>query len=131
MTVKQRLTEYIEFKKITKIAFCKAIGVSNGFISSMRKSIQPDKIKSIALNFPDLNTGWLLTGEGKMIKESAVFDKETENGFHVSESHGGKYQKNDNDIITMPREVFEMLNKLTDTVQSQQRTIELLERQNK
>jgi len=35
----------------------------------MRVSIQPDKISSIALKFPELDTGWLLTGEGSMLKE--------------------------------------------------------------
>ncbi len=68
MSVKERLIEYIEYKQITKSAFCDTIGVSKAFISSMRQSIQPDKIKSIALNFEDLNTGWLLTGEGEMLK---------------------------------------------------------------
>lgn len=68
MSVKQRITEYIKFKGITKISFCKKIGVSNAFISSMRVSIQPDKLKSIALNYPDLNLEWLIQGEGEMLK---------------------------------------------------------------
>lgn len=34
----------------------------------MRVSIQPDKLKSIAINFPKLDIGWLLTGEGSMLK---------------------------------------------------------------
>ena len=34
----------------------------------MRVSIQPDKLKSIAINFPRLDIGWLLTGEGSMLK---------------------------------------------------------------
>lgn len=69
MSVKQRLTEYIHYKKLNNSEFCRAIGVSSAFISSMRVSIQPDKIESIALKFPDLNTGWLITGEGEMLKE--------------------------------------------------------------
>lgn len=68
MTVKERLIEYISYKKISKSDFCRTIGVSVAFVSSMRTSIQPDKIKSIALNYSDLNTGWLLTGEGEMLK---------------------------------------------------------------
>ena len=68
MSVKERLIKYIDQKGITKTAFCLSIGVSTGFISSMRQSIQPDKVKSIALKYPDLNTGWLLTGEGEMLK---------------------------------------------------------------
>lgn len=67
-TVKQRLIEYLKFKKISKTEFGRQIGVSSAFVTSMRTSIQPDKIKSIAIKFPDLNTSWLLTGEGEMLK---------------------------------------------------------------
>lgn len=68
MSVKERLTQYIKYKNITTSAFCKSINVSTAFVSSMRKSLQPDKLESIAFNFPDLNTGWLMTGEGEMLK---------------------------------------------------------------
>lgn len=70
-TVKERLTQYLKLKKISKTSFGKAIGVSNSFVSSMRKSIAPDKIQSIALNYPDLNIEWLLTGEGAMLKNQS------------------------------------------------------------
>lgn len=69
-TVKERLIEFLKFKGVTKSEFGKRIGVSNAYVTSIRKSIQPDKIQAIALNYPDLNTSWLLTGEGEMLKES-------------------------------------------------------------
>lgn len=67
-TVKERLEIFLKSKKITKTSFGKAIGVSNSFVTSMRKSIAPDKIQSIAENWPDLNIEWLMTGEGQMLK---------------------------------------------------------------
>lgn len=66
-TVKERLTNYLAYKRISKSEFGRIIGVSASFISSMRKSLQPDKVTSIAQNFPDLNIQWLLTGEGDML----------------------------------------------------------------
>lgn len=69
-TVKQRLESFLEFKKISKSEFGRLIGVSSAYITSMRKSIQPDKVKSIAFNFPELNINWLLTGNGEMLKEN-------------------------------------------------------------
>ncbi|MDR0680958.1 MAG: helix-turn-helix domain containing protein, partial [Dysgonamonadaceae bacterium] len=69
MTVKERLIQYIKFKGITQSNFCKSIGVSVAFITSMRVSMQPDKIKSISLKYPELNIHWLLTGNGEMFKE--------------------------------------------------------------
>lgn len=69
MSVKERLIEFVKYKGMSNSEFCRRIGVSNAFISSMVKSIQPDKLKSIALRFPELNTGWLMTGEGDMLKQ--------------------------------------------------------------
>ena len=73
-TVKQRLSSYIRYKGMSNSQFCKAIGVSSAYISSMRQSISNDKTQSIALNFPDLNITWLLTGEGEMLDYTADTD---------------------------------------------------------
>lgn len=72
-TVKQRLKIFLEYKNISKSEFGRIIGVSSAYISSMRKSIQPDKIESIALKFPELNIEWLLNGTGLMLKEKQEF----------------------------------------------------------
>lgn len=68
MTVKERLIEFLKHKGLSQAKFAKIIGVSSGFVNAIRVSIQPDKIHSIASNFPELNTEWLLTGEGSMLK---------------------------------------------------------------
>lgn len=67
-TVKQRLKEYINHKGISVRLFESTCGLSYGYVSNMRVSIQPDKVMSIAKHYPDLNAGWLLTGEGEMLK---------------------------------------------------------------
>lgn len=69
-SVKERLVKFLEMNNISKSEFGRRIGVSSAFITSMRQSMQPDKVKRIALEFPDLNTTWLLTGEGPMLNES-------------------------------------------------------------
>ena len=53
-------------------SFEKVCGLSYGYINNMRVSMQPDKVENIAMHFPDLNTGWLLTGEGTMLKENRL-----------------------------------------------------------
>ena len=68
VSVKERLKLFLKKEGIKDVDFCRIIGVSTGFISCMRVSIQPDKLKSIAINFPRLDIGWLLTGEGSMLK---------------------------------------------------------------
>lgn len=69
-SVKERLKLFLQIEKIKQTDFCQAIGVSTGFISSMRESIQPDKLKNIAINYPKLDIGWLMVGEGNMIKNN-------------------------------------------------------------
>lgn len=101
-TVKERLAEYIKYKGISVNRFEKTNGLSTGYVRNMRVSIQPDKLSSIAHNYPDLNTGWLMTGEGEMLK------KETK----VSESV--------NDPCAAERE------RLLSIIDSQRRTIEIL-----
>lgn len=68
MGVKDRLIEYLKFKGIGQNKFAESIGVSSGYVNNIRKSIQPDKILSIANIYTDLNTEWLLTGNGDMLK---------------------------------------------------------------
>lgn len=70
MTVKERLIAYLDYKKVSKSDFGRSIGVSSAYVTSMRKSIDPEKLQSIAKNYPDLNTGWLMTGEGEMLKSA-------------------------------------------------------------
>ena len=66
--VKDRLISYLEVKGISKAEFGRRIGVSGAYITSMCKSIQPDKLKLISEEFPDLNRDWLLYGDGDMLK---------------------------------------------------------------
>lgn len=68
MSVRERLIEFIKYLKIGQGAFEKKVGLSNGYVNNIRKSIQPDKLQRISLQFPELNTGWLMTGEGQMLK---------------------------------------------------------------
>lgn len=68
-TVKQRLIKFIKFKSLSQAKFEKAIGVSNGFVNNISKSIGVEKAQRISNTFPELNIGWLLTGEGEMLKE--------------------------------------------------------------
>ena len=66
-SVKERLIAYLSKNRITKSSFAREVGVSNAFISSIRKSISPEVLQKIKEAFPDLNIEWLMTGEGSML----------------------------------------------------------------
>ena len=83
-TIKERLTAYLKYKGINKSEFGRIIGVSNAYISSIRKSIQPDKAEKIVSSFPDLNIAWLMTGEGEMLKNSTTQTSSGDNSPNIS-----------------------------------------------
>lgn len=69
-SVKARLIRFIDSKGLSKNKFEEICGLSKRYVSNISVSIQPDKVKKISLMFPDLNTGWLLTGDGEMLLQS-------------------------------------------------------------
>ena len=66
--VKQRIREFCKLRHLTISAFENAGNLSNGYVSSIRKSIGAEKLESILSAFPELNREWLLYGEGEMLK---------------------------------------------------------------
>lgn len=83
-TVKERLISFIKYSGMNKHSFEKACGFSTGFIANMRVSLQPTKVMSIANIFPDLNTGWLLTGEGEMLKQLENVNENVDLVYHYT-----------------------------------------------
>lgn len=72
MSVKERLIEFLSHEGIGQKRFAESIGMSSGYVNAIRKSIQPDTIHKIAMQYPSLNTGWLLTGEGEMLRDNST-----------------------------------------------------------
>lgn len=66
---KDRLTRFLKHEGVTKSEFSRIMGLSSGYVGSMRKSMPQEKIKRLLENFPQLNRDWLLYGEGEMLHE--------------------------------------------------------------
>ncbi len=113
LTVKQRLIKFIKYKELSQGKFEKLIGASNGFVNNISKSIGAEKLQSILYNFPELNADWLLFGLGNMLKMKPESTKIM------------NYTTPPTDVV-MSREIFNQISQLTETVISQQRTIEQL-----
>lgn len=74
-TVKQRLIAFIKYKKLSQKKFEQMVGVSNGYVNNIGRSIGTDKLEKIREVFPDLNTHWLINGgEGMLKKQSDVYE---------------------------------------------------------
>ena len=70
MTIKERIQEYCKVKDLSIRQFELRSGLSNGYVSSMRKSLGLEKLENVLNEFPDLSREWLLYGEGNMLKPS-------------------------------------------------------------
>ncbi len=74
MGTKERLLLYLQRERLSQAKFEKVCGLSNGYVNNIKVSVSPKKLQSISLQFPDLNMGWLLTGEGTMLKSEQAGD---------------------------------------------------------
>ncbi len=68
--VKERLKKFISYLGIGQAKFERECGLANGYVNNIRQSITPEKLQKIALRYPELNKGWLMTGDGEMISSN-------------------------------------------------------------
>lgn len=110
-TIKDRLILWIKHLGIGQAKFEKQCGLANGYVNNIRQTITPEKLQIISLHNPQLNTGWLMTGEGSMLKE------EFSQNLKVLEDLEKIYK---NKIESLE----EKINMLNDTVATQKQIIE-------
>lgn len=66
MDIKDRIIQFIEFKRISINAFEKSIGASKSYISNT-KNISAEVASNILLIYSDLSAEWLFRGKGEML----------------------------------------------------------------
>ena len=66
-TLKERLDTFLRNKNLSQAKFAEIVGLSVGFANNVKNSISTKSLTKIKMAFPDLNTTWLLTGEGEML----------------------------------------------------------------
>ncbi len=67
MSVKDRIKQFADYVDISYRDLSVQMGASAGYINSISRSIQPDKLSRLSAQYPQLNTNWLLTGNGEML----------------------------------------------------------------
>lgn len=75
MSVKDRMLALVEYTKLSKRKFQESIGVSNSYIQNISESIGADVLNRIAIQYPEISTHWIVTGEGKMLKEGSEYER--------------------------------------------------------
>ena len=79
--LQERLKQFIHIQKISELSFETRCGLSVGAVSKMSDKTYARTLNRIAIAFPQLNIGWLKTGEGEML--NPVPDKSV----HVRQDH--------------------------------------------
>lgn len=72
MTIQERLSAFLAAKRLTYKAFDEACGLSNGASAKFGDNVRRKTIERISAAFPDLNTEWLLYGEGEMLRPAGL-----------------------------------------------------------
>lgn len=69
--MRDRLRAYIRHKGLTEYRFCKEVGLAPSFLHAQDSGLSPRSLKKIGAAYPDLNTKWVATGDGDMLKGGA------------------------------------------------------------
>ena len=90
--MKERFKAFIAYKKLSQRRFQASIGVSSSYINGITDGIGADVLRKISISYPELNTDWLLTGNGEMLNHS--------NNNATSDRYGTSVAGNGNTVNT-------------------------------
>lgn len=92
-----RLQQYVDYKGISFNKIAQNISVSNSYFSKMLKNngdLGENVVKKILLYYEDINSDWLITGRGSMLRDSHEDNRYVKNNSVV----GGNLSGNGNNI---------------------------------
>lgn len=67
-SLKSRLSIFLQYLGVGQAKFAQEVGLSKGFANNIGDNIRSKTLNKITQKYPNLNTVWLLTGEGEMLK---------------------------------------------------------------
>lgn len=115
-----RILQFIEYKGISKLAFYKDVGLSNGFLDK-NKSIGADNLVKILKKYSEIDPVWLLFGEGKMLKEDNQLQKnkgKKSNQNNINGQISGNLSISQNELSDFI-EIQKNMNEIIKTTQNQ------------
>lgn len=113
MTIKERTYSFIEYKGLTVKKFEELCGLSNGYISSMRKGFGFGKLNNVLTIFPELNRDWLLYGEGEMLNAKVI--QNNESGDNIN-GHSVTVNKTEKDYLEIIKKQSDQLSKSQEQI---------------
>ncbi len=89
MSIKERLKEYLSYKRLSLRELERQCDISNGVLGRLSQSTSPKTLKRIESN-SDLNLQWLFTGEGEMLRKIGA--SKFFNEYESSDKRNGIYE---------------------------------------
>jgi hypothetical protein len=68
--MKERLMAFIAHLGMSVRAFEQSCGRPNGFVNNMKDNLSVKTLGEISARYPELDTQWLITGEGTMTRQA-------------------------------------------------------------
>lgn len=72
MSTIENIYQFIDYKGISVSDFSNKVSVSNGYFAKQRTAmgaVSSNIIEKIVIQYPEINAGWLITGQGNMLNE--------------------------------------------------------------
>ena len=104
MEIKERITQYLELKGISKYQFYKEMGFANGFLDK-DGSIGSDKREKIIYHYKDLNIEWLITGNGPMMIDSFIAKEPAPVYGEINNPFYQLYKEKDQEVNRLNQEI--------------------------
>ena len=108
--IKQRILYFVDYLKISKREFYNNTGISRGTLDNTT-GITEETIAKLFARYGDINSHWLLTGEGEMVKGDTL---------PIAAEPAPVYQT---------RPACPLCQEKEKVIQAQQRTIDILDRE--
>jgi len=99
--IKKNILKLIDYKGISKYKFYQETGITRGILDQ-NNGMSEENIAKFLACFPEINSEWLLTGKGSMLKPLGLMSEE-EIQQHNKEVTGGKW----NAGVSVPQAVFD------------------------
>jgi hypothetical protein len=99
--MKERLLEFLAYLGMGQTKFEENIGLSRGLINNIKGGISSNTINKISSKYPELNTDWLVSGDGEMIKNSQQIGDVSNSTVVGANVSGNGNQITNNDIAGM------------------------------
>lgn len=114
--MKERLLLFLNYLDIGQTKFEEKVGLSRGVINKIKNGIHPNSLKKIKEKYPELNTTWLLTGEGEMLTTTNQKGKDAFIDIATKMQEAGHFNKlpDQNEYVQSLKAQIVLLEKIND-----------------